>query len=60
MSYVYLLTPAGISVKTKLTIKFMERKNKRVYKFQIFGNILIVSICIAGVAQLVEQLICNQ
>ena len=24
----YLLTPAGISVKTKLTIKFMEKKIK--------------------------------
>ncbi len=28
ISYMYLLTPAGISVKTKLTIKFMERKIK--------------------------------
>tara|TARA_B100001057_G_scaffold412460_1_gene428545 strand:+ start:1680 stop:2003 length:324 start_codon:yes stop_codon:yes gene_type:complete len=28
INYMYLLTPAGISVKTKLTIKFMERKIK--------------------------------
>ena len=28
MNYIYLLTPAGIAIKTKLTIKFMERKMK--------------------------------
>tara|TARA_Y100000590_G_scaffold382603_1_gene452669 strand:+ start:4157 stop:4474 length:318 start_codon:yes stop_codon:yes gene_type:complete len=28
MNYIYLLTPAGITTKTKLTIKFMERKMK--------------------------------
>lgn len=28
MGYIYLLTPAGISTKTKLTINFMKKKMK--------------------------------
>jgi len=28
ISYVYILTPKGISIKTKLTINFMKRKMK--------------------------------
>ena len=28
LSYIYLLTPKGITIKTKLTINFMQRKMK--------------------------------
>ena len=28
MNYLYILTPKGISIKTKLTINFMKRKMK--------------------------------
>tara|TARA_B100001057_G_C22658951_1_gene875178 strand:- start:503 stop:778 length:276 start_codon:yes stop_codon:yes gene_type:complete len=30
MNYFYVLTPAGITTKTKLTINFMKKKNERV------------------------------
>ena len=30
LNYIYVLTPKGISEKTKLTINFMKRKNERV------------------------------
>ena len=30
VNYIYLLTPKGISKKTKLTINFMKKKNARI------------------------------
>ena len=30
LSYAYILTPKGISLKTKLTINFMKKKNERI------------------------------
>ena len=30
LNYIYVLTPKGISKKTKLTINFMKKKNERV------------------------------
>ena len=30
LNYIYILTPKGISTKTKLTINFMKKKNARI------------------------------
>ena len=30
LNYIYLLTPKGISAKTKLTLNFMKKKNERI------------------------------
>ena len=30
LNYIYILTPEGISTKTKLTINFMKKKNARI------------------------------
>tara|TARA_B100002051_G_C16315986_1_gene429794 strand:- start:25 stop:297 length:273 start_codon:yes stop_codon:yes gene_type:complete len=30
LNYIYVLTPKGLSAKTKLTINFMKKKNERI------------------------------
>ncbi len=35
IGYIYLLTPAGISTKTKLTLNFMKRKMKEYEDLQL-------------------------
>ena len=34
MNYIYILTPKGVTLKTKLTINFMKRKFKEYEELQ--------------------------